>query len=133
MKEREQSVAKALEILSKKSSVILTEDFAYRVCDLVREIPDNTLLATLFGPWNSSIHYRGGKVYPTPSEEWRDFMEGLDRMERTHLCCLINRTMWRERVVTLGELREFANLDGSFYGVGIRGHAFERVAFGKNQ
>lgn len=129
----------AKEALSKKSEIVLSEEFAQRVNSLAGVLPNSTELATLFAPWDGQVAskaVREGRKYSAPSLEWTNFMETLvdkeGKKEFIHLKKLVRTAYSFFNIRTLGQFRDFtSDTDRITQRIGERGRAFGYLAFRK--
>lgn len=126
------ALAEAREQLNKGSKPVLTEEFAERVHALAGKMPDSTPVAPLGAAWNVMLNYRARKNSdPPPAAEWTEFMESLQPLEQIHLCYLLDRAIFRVDARIVGDLRAFVQLEGRYFGIGLRGKSFLAVGFQK--
>lgn len=127
---------KAKETLSRRSEIVLSEDFAQRVNAVIGCLPDEVKLATLFANWDKRIAWsaeRNGEEYLSPNLEWKDFMENITIKESTYLRKLARTAYQSFDLRTLGDIRDFTSFGPVHtYRIGPRGRAFTYLAFRKS-
>lgn len=128
-------VEKARAALHKESQRVLTEDLANTINAVAGEYDDSILITQLGSQWNGELQSRAKRLGmdEKPPVKWKKLMDSFSPPEQSQLCRLFNHAMWRHHAVTLGDLREIANFDGTLMDIGPIGHPFLLVAFQRSE
>lgn len=110
---------------------VFTEDLALQIRAITDTMPDEFHILALGAKWNSYMESRARKLNITdkPPQAWIDLMDNMEHFARIKFCTTLNVMVWRQHTETIGDLREFAAMDGDFMGIGDRGKAFLALAF----